>query len=70
MPTIRLFNPIQAARAVEASYRNYLATTIHFEDKDLQDQLRAILEGRNFLSKGLSWKPPRPTPRTQPSGIS
>ena len=52
MPTIRLFNPIQAARTIEASYRNYLATTIHFEDKELQNQLRAILEGRNFLSKG------------------
>lgn len=52
MPTIRLSNPIQAARTIEASYRNYLATTIHFEDKELQNQLRAILEGRNFLSKG------------------
>lgn len=52
MPTIRLFNPIQAARTIEASYRNYLATTIHFEDKELQNQVRAILEGRNFLSKG------------------
>ena len=52
MSTARLFNPIQAARTVEASYRDYLATTIHFEDKELQGQLRSILEGRNFLSKG------------------
>lgn len=48
----KLFNPIEAARVIEASYRDYLATTIHFDDAELQEQLKHILEARNFLSKG------------------
>ena len=52
MPDKKQFNPITAARTVEAAYRDYLATTIHFEDNELQEQLRAILGTKNFLSKG------------------
>ena len=46
------FNPIETARRIERSYREYLATTIHFDDADLQRQLEAILEKPGFLAKG------------------
>lgn len=48
----RRFDPIPAAKRIEESYRDYLATTIHFEDAGLQSQLRNILSERNFLAKG------------------
>lgn len=46
------FNPIHAARKVEESYREYIATTIHFADADLQEQLEEILHRRGYLAKG------------------
>lgn len=52
MPDKKQFNPITTARTVEAAYKDYLATTIHFEDNELQKQLRTILDTKNFLSKG------------------
>jgi len=45
------FNPIETARKVEESYREYIATTIHFADADLQSQLEEILRK---LSSNLS----------------
>lgn len=46
------FNPIQSARRIETSYREYIATTIHFADEDLQSQLKSILNRPGFLAKG------------------
>lgn len=46
------FNPIRAARKVEESYREYIATTIHFADADLQSQLERILHEQGYLAKG------------------
>lgn len=46
------FNPIRTARKIEESYRDYISTTIHFEDDDLQSQLLDIIARRNFLAKG------------------
>ena len=46
------FDPIPSAKKIEESYRDYLATTIHFDDAGLQAQLREILARRNFLAKG------------------
>ena len=46
------FNPIKTARTVEDLYREYIATTIHFADPDLQSQLETILGKRRFLAKG------------------
>lgn len=46
------FNPIEAARRVEKSYREYIAATIHFADSDLQGQLESILSKRSYLAKG------------------
>ena len=48
----KIFNPITAARRIEDSYREYLATTIHFDDPGMQSQLREILYGRSYLVKG------------------
>ena len=52
MAEIKEFNPIEAARKVEDSYREYIATTIHFADADLQGQLEAILKTPGYLAKG------------------
>lgn len=46
------FNPIQTARTIENLYREYIATTIHFADADLQFQLESILNKRRYLAKG------------------
>lgn len=46
------FNPVRAARKVEESYREYIATTIHFADADLQSQLERILHEQGYLAKG------------------
>ncbi len=46
------FNPIATARKVEDSYREYIATTIHFADADLQSQLERILSEPGYLAKG------------------
>ena len=46
------FNPIRTARRVEESYREYIATTIHFADADLQSQLEGILHKQGYLAKG------------------
>ena len=43
MTNVKEFNPIETARKVEDSYREYIATTIHFDDADLQKQLETIL---------------------------
>lgn len=48
----RDFNPIEASRRIEESYREYIATTIHFADADLQGQLESILHEPGYLSKG------------------
>lgn len=46
------FNPIETARKIEESYREYIASTIHFADADLQSQLEEILHERGYLAKG------------------
>ena len=46
------FNPIRAARKIEESYREYIATTIHFAEADLQSQLEHILHKQGYLAKG------------------
>lgn len=46
------FNPIKASRNIEDSYREYIATTIHFADPDLQRQLEDILHEPGYLAKG------------------
>lgn len=60
------FRPIEAARKVERSYRDYIATTIHFEDADLQSQLEGILARSRFLFKGpyIESAPPYHTGRS------
>lgn len=52
MEQVKEFNPIETARKVENSYREYIATTIHFADSDLQDQLENILKKSGYLAKG------------------
>lgn len=52
MEQVKEFNPIETARKVENSYREYIATTIHFADSDLQDQLEKILKKSGYLAKG------------------
>ena len=52
MTEIKHFNPIVTARKVEESYREYIATTIHFADADLQAQLEEILSEPGYLAKG------------------
>ncbi len=52
MTDVKEFNPIETARKVEDSYREYIATTIHFDDADLQKQLETILCEPGYLSKG------------------
>lgn len=46
------FNPIATARKIEQSYRDYIATTIHFDDAELQAQLENILAEPGYLAKG------------------
>lgn len=46
------FNPIQTAQTIENRYREYIASTIHFADADLQQQLEDILAKPRFLAKG------------------
>ncbi|MBR0405266.1 MAG: DEAD/DEAH box helicase [Eggerthellaceae bacterium] len=46
------FNPIHTARKIEEFYREYIATTIHFADADLQGQLEEILHRQGYLAKG------------------
>ena len=52
MAQVKEFNPIETARKVEDSYREYIATTIHFADADLQGQLEEILRKPGYLAKG------------------
>lgn len=52
MAQVKEFNPIETARKVEGSYREYIATTIHFDDPDLQGQLEEILRKPGYLAKG------------------
>lgn len=52
MTNVKEFNPIETARKVEDSYREYIATTIHFDDADLQKQLETILCEPGYLAKG------------------
>lgn len=46
------FNPIETARKIEKSYRDYISTTIHFDDAGLQAQLENILATPGYLAKG------------------
>lgn len=46
------FDPIETARAIESSYRGYIASTIHFSDDGLQRQLEEILDEPGYLAKG------------------
>lgn len=46
------FNPIATARKIERSYRDYIASTIHFDDAEFQKQLEDILAKPGYLSKG------------------
>lgn len=50
MPAV--FNPIEAAQSIADSYRDYIASTIHFDDVGLQKQLNSILAEEGFLAKG------------------
>lgn len=52
MAQSKQFNPIHTARTIEELYREYIATTIHFADADLQKQLESILAKPRFLAKG------------------
>ena len=52
MEATDLFDPIATARTIETSYREYLASTIHFADHRLQEQLEAILARPGYLAKG------------------
>lgn len=52
MTNVKEFNPIETARKVEDSYREYIATTIHFDEADLQKQLETILCEPGYLAKG------------------
>lgn len=52
MTDVKEFNPIETARKVEDSYREYIATTIRFDDADLQKQLETILCEPGYLAKG------------------
>ena len=52
MSTTKPFNPIETAKRIEDSYRDYLATTIHFADEGLQRQLERVLATRGYLAKG------------------
>ena len=46
------FNPIATARKIERSYRDYITSTIHFDDAGLQKQLEDILAKPGYLAKG------------------
>lgn len=50
--TATTFDPIRTAREIEKSYRDYIATTIHFDNASLQQQLEAILATPRYLAKG------------------
>lgn len=52
MNSAKPFNPIETAKRIEDSYREYLATTIHFDDEGLQRQLERILASKGYLAKG------------------
>ena len=65
MAQVKEFNPIETARKVEDSYREYIATTIHFADSDLQAQLESILKRPGYLQKAPSWRPHRHTGRAR-----
>ena len=54
------FDPIETARAIEESYRGYIASTIHFSNEGYQRQLEAILAQPGYLAKGpfLEGAPP------------
>ena len=52
MTEAKEFNPIETARKIEESYREYIATTIHFADAGLQAQLEEILRRPGYLAKG------------------
>ena len=54
------FDPIETARAIEDSYRGYIASTIHFSNEGYQRQLEAILAQPGYLAKGpfLEGAPP------------
>ena len=60
MAEIKEFNPIETARKIENSYREYIVATIHFADADLQEQLENILKVPGYLTKGpfLETAPP------------
>lgn len=70
MTKTKEFNPIEAAQRIEESYREYIATTIHFSDPDLQSQLEEILKKDGFLAKGpfLEAAPPY-TPSQSVAGL-
>ncbi len=46
------FDPIAAAQTIERSYRDYLASTVHFADEGFQRQLTEILATPGTLAKG------------------
>ena len=66
MSQTKEFNPIETARKVEDSYREYIGTTIHFADANLQEQLKEILHTPGYLAKGpfLEAAPPYKKDRT------
>lgn len=61
-----VFNPIATSNKVFDSYKEYISTTVHFADADLQKQLVDILDGDGFLAKGpfLEAAPPYQTDKT------
>ena len=46
------FDPIETARTIEGSYRNYIATTVHFANNELQGKLEDILAEPGYLARG------------------
>lgn len=59
MPTQKAFNPIETSRRIETAYRDYLTTTIRFDNLQYQAQLTEMLSKPRHLSKGpfleMSW---------------
>lgn len=46
------FNPIEVAEEIRTSYRDYIASTIHIDDENLQEQLTSILDKEAAFAKG------------------
>ena len=48
----KMFDPIEASRNIEGAYRDYLSTTIRFDNLRYQSQLAELISRTRSLSKG------------------